>query len=88
MIVYEGYKVFGPYTRKDGRQHVVLTHKNNKGLIDDRKTVSYPKYFLDDICFQMRLLTTSTVTSLTICYLTSELYLEIYTQRAIHGQEK
>jgi len=34
-------KVYGPYTRKDGRQHVVL-YENNK-----RKTVSYPKYLLE-----------------------------------------
>lgn len=34
-------KVYGPYTRKDGRQHVIL-YENNA-----RKTVSYPKYLLE-----------------------------------------
>jgi hypothetical protein len=34
-------KVYGPYTRKDGRQHVIL-YKD--GL---RTTVSYPKYLLE-----------------------------------------
>jgi len=34
-------KVYGPYTRKDGRQHVIL-YKNGK-----RQTVSYPKYLLE-----------------------------------------
>ena len=34
-------KIYGPYTRKDGRQHVIL-YENNK-----RKTVSYPKYLLE-----------------------------------------
>lgn len=34
-------KVYGPYTRKDGRQHVILY----KGGV--RKTVSYPKYLLE-----------------------------------------
>ena len=34
-------KVQGPYTRKDGRQHVVL-YKDGV-----RKTVSYPKYLLE-----------------------------------------
>ena len=34
-------KVYGPYTRKDGRQHVVL-YKDGV-----RKTVSYPKYLLE-----------------------------------------
>jgi hypothetical protein len=34
-------KVYGPYTRKDGRQHVVL-YKDGM-----RKTVSYPKYLLE-----------------------------------------
>jgi len=34
-------KVYGPYSRKDGRQHVIL-YENGK-----RKTVSYPKYLLE-----------------------------------------
>ena len=34
-------KVYGPYTRKDGRQHVVL-YKDGV-----RTTVSYPKYLLE-----------------------------------------
>lgn len=34
-------KVYGPYTRKDGRQHVIL-YENGK-----RKTISYPKYLLE-----------------------------------------
>ena len=34
-------KVYGPYTRKDGRQHVIV-HENGK-----RSTVSYPKYLLE-----------------------------------------
>lgn len=34
-------KVYGPYIRKDGRQHVIL-YENGK-----RSTVSYPKYLLE-----------------------------------------
>ncbi len=34
-------KVYGPYTRKDGRQHVIL-YRDGK-----RTTVSYPKYLLE-----------------------------------------
>lgn len=34
-------KVYGPYTRKDGRQ-IVVFYKDGKG-----KTVSYPKYLLE-----------------------------------------
>ena len=34
-------KVYGPYTRKDGRQHVIL-YQDGK-----RKTVSYPKFLLE-----------------------------------------
>ncbi len=41
--MYEEYKVYGPYTRKDNRKHVVLVHKTNKS----RKTVSYPKYLVE-----------------------------------------
>lgn len=36
-------KVFGPYTRKDGRQHVVLQDRPAGKL----KTVSYPKYLVE-----------------------------------------
>lgn len=34
-------KVYGPYTRKDGRQHVVIVEGKS------RKTISYPKYLLE-----------------------------------------
>lgn len=40
-MIYKNYKIYGPYTRKDGRQHVILV--SNK----DRKTVSYPKYIVE-----------------------------------------
>lgn len=32
-------KVYGPYTRKDGRQHVIIIHDDGR-----RQTMSYPKY--------------------------------------------
>lgn len=35
-------KVFGPYTRKDGRKHVILYELNKV-----RRTVSYPKFLLE-----------------------------------------
>lgn len=34
-------KIYGPYTRKDGRQHIVI-YENGK-----HKTISYPKYLLE-----------------------------------------
>ena len=34
-------KIYGPYARKDGRQHIILMHQGK------RKTVSYPKYLLE-----------------------------------------
>lgn len=43
MKVYEEYKVYGPYYRKDGRQHVVLVHTITK----KKKTVSYPKFLYE-----------------------------------------
>jgi endogenous inhibitor of DNA gyrase (YacG/DUF329 family) len=43
-MVYNGYRVYGPYYRKDGRQHVVL-HKIANHL--DKTTVSYPKYIME-----------------------------------------
>lgn len=36
-MIYEG-KVYGPYTRDDGRKHVII---NNNGI---HTTISYPKY--------------------------------------------
>ncbi|MBF84897.1 MAG: hypothetical protein CL489_10600 [Acidobacteria bacterium] len=42
--MYEDYKLYGPYTRKDGRKHVCLVHKET----GKRKTVSYPKYLMEN----------------------------------------
>lgn len=42
-MVYSEYKAYGPYTRKDGRQHVCLVHNKTK----QKKTVSYPKYIYE-----------------------------------------
>jgi len=42
-IVYIGVmRVYGPYKRKDGRQHVIIIYENGK-----RQTISYPKYLLE-----------------------------------------
>ena len=35
-------KVYGPYTRKDNRQHVIVIFTDNS-----RRTVSYPKYLME-----------------------------------------
>ncbi len=35
-------KVYGPYKRKDNRQHVLIIYKSGK-----RRTVSYPKFLLE-----------------------------------------
>ena len=43
-MVYEGRKVYGPYTRKDGRQVVILKTPGSKC---DHLTVSYPKYLVE-----------------------------------------
>ena len=41
-MIYENCKIYGPYTRKDGRQHICIV------LSDKRKiTVSYPKYLME-----------------------------------------
>lgn len=42
-MVYEGYKVYGPYKRQDGRMHVCLLNKET----GDRKTVSFPKFLVE-----------------------------------------
>ena len=47
MAVYEGFTVYGPYTRSDGRQHVVLTKHNTEGSVIERHTISYPKYIVE-----------------------------------------
>ena len=40
-MVYEDYKVYGPYTRKDGRQIVVAVSPAH------RTTISYPKFLVE-----------------------------------------
>ena len=45
MSVYEGFRVYGPYTRKsDGRQIIRLRTINKPYIM---KTVSYPKYIVE-----------------------------------------
>lgn len=39
--MFEDWKVYGPYEREDGRQHVVLYDG------ETRKTISYPKYLME-----------------------------------------
>ncbi len=48
--MYQEYKLYGPYTGKDGRLRCVLKHKTTKSL----KTISFPKYKLE--CFLNRLI--------------------------------
>jgi len=35
-------RIYGPYYRKDGRQHIVIIHDNGR-----KQTKSYPKYLLE-----------------------------------------
>lgn len=41
--MYEDYKLFGPYTRKDNRKVVILQHL----ILRTLKTVSYPKHLME-----------------------------------------
>lgn len=41
MLPYKNCKIYGPYTRPDGRQHIVA-YQNGK-----RITVSYPRYLME-----------------------------------------
>ena len=50
--MYDNMKVYGPYTRKDGRQVVIL---KTPGSSMDHKTISYPKYLVE--CQLQRYLT-------------------------------
>ena len=47
-MIYAEYKCYGPYYRKDGRQHIILIRHNQSGEIIERKTVSYPKYLVEN----------------------------------------
>lgn len=40
--MYENYKIYGPYTAKDGRQRIIAIDENNI-----KHTISYPKYILE-----------------------------------------
>lgn len=42
IMVYENGKIYGPYTRKDGRQQIIVVYPDGA-----RKTVSYPKYLVE-----------------------------------------
>ena len=52
--IYGDCKVYGAYTRKDGRQHMVLVFHNEKGEIIKKKTISYPKFLVE--CYLNRFL--------------------------------
>jgi hypothetical protein len=42
QVVYHNWKIYGPYTRDDGRKHIIaISPKGNKF------TVSYPKYLME-----------------------------------------
>lgn len=40
--------VYGPYTREDGRQHVIIITKNMWGQEVERQTMSYPKFLMEN----------------------------------------
>lgn len=41
--MYESCKIYGPYTRKDGRQHVIVIDEQGT-----KRTVSYPKFVMEN----------------------------------------
>ncbi len=41
-MVYDNCKIYGPYKRKDGRQHIIAIFGDGT-----RRTVSYPKYLVE-----------------------------------------
>jgi len=43
LMLYENYKIYGPYLRQDGRKHVIAYNSTKQ----ERKTISYPKYLLE-----------------------------------------
>ena len=47
MAAHEDYKCYGPYTRKDERQHAILIKHDATGSIVERLTISYPKYLVE-----------------------------------------
>lgn len=40
--MYTDCKIYGPYLRKDGRQHIIAIYPDKT-----RKTISYPKYLME-----------------------------------------
>lgn len=42
LITGTNMKIYGPYTRNDGRKHIVIVHSCGR-----RQTKSYPKYLLE-----------------------------------------
>ena len=62
ISLYPEYtKVLGPYTRKDGRKHIVLNNENKSSKEKGKtKTISYPKALME-ISLGRRLLKDETV---------------------------
>lgn len=47
-IIPGNISVYGPYTRDDDRQHVIIISKNKVGLEVERRTMSYPKFLMEN----------------------------------------
>lgn len=62
LELYPEYtSIYGPYTRADGRQHIVLNNANkSKGEAGKTKTISYPKAIMENY-LRRRLLDNETV---------------------------
>lgn len=48
----ENLKLYGPYTRKDGRKHVIVITRDESGKIVKRETISYPKFLVEGMLLQ------------------------------------
>jgi hypothetical protein len=73
-------KVYGPYTRKDGRQHVIIYENGNL------KTVSYPKYLVETK-LNIKLKNNETVDHLDGDFLNNELSNLRVVDRAEHASD-
>lgn len=49
LVMPSNVVVYGPYTRDDGRQHVIVLTKDERGKEVERLTMSYPKFLVENI---------------------------------------
>ncbi len=87
LMLYPEYKtVLGPYTRKDGRQHIVLNNTSKSKYESGKlKTISYPKAIME-VYLNRRLEKNETVDHIDKDYLNNDIQNLQVLDRKVHAK--